>query len=211
MNTPTFFTLKEAIKAVPAVKYALGVAGVAAVVAIVSAFKLNHKVAVFGTIIMFGLMFLLVLFSWFSKNAGKHAKMPTLVLVWTFVLLTLITATLLLSSFFFHWPRPLDGYVSAKSLEKSEESSRVNPSPLPTVSVSPSPVPSKAPNRDVNLNSSTKASVSGHVARARGLYEKGAYEAALAECDKALALDPSNTEAALLKTKVMKTREILNR
>ena len=211
MNTPTFFTLKEAIKAVPAVKYALGVAGVTAVVAIVSAFKISLTVAVFGTITMFGLMFVLVLFSWFSKNARQDARIPALVLVWTFVLLTLITATLFLSSFFFHWPRPLEGYVSAKSQENSGES---RPSPVPTVSVSPSPspVPSKAPpNRNGNLNSSSKASVSGHVARARGLYEKGAYEAALVECDKALALDPSNTEAALLKTKVMKTREILNR
>lgn len=209
MNTP-FFTLKEAIKAVPAVKYALGVAGVAAVVAIVSAFKINHTVAVLGTIIMFGLMFLLVLFSWFSKNAGKDARIPSLILVWTFVLLTLVTATLMLSSFFFHWPRPLEGYVGAKFPENSGES---GPSPLPTVSVSPSPspVPSKAPNRDANLNSPIKGSGSDHVARARGFYEKGAYEAALAECDKALALDPSNTEAAQLKTKVMKTREILNR
>jgi len=44
---------------VPAVKFALGVAGVAAVVAIVGGFE-DYRVAVFGTTIMFGLMFVLL-------------------------------------------------------------------------------------------------------------------------------------------------------
>ena len=44
--------LKEAIRAVPAVKYAMGVGGVAAVVAIVAGLKIDYRVAVFGTVIL---------------------------------------------------------------------------------------------------------------------------------------------------------------
>lgn len=51
--------LKEAIKAVPAVRFALGVAGIAAAVAIVYGLISDLRVAVLGPILMFGLMIVL--------------------------------------------------------------------------------------------------------------------------------------------------------
>ena len=48
--------LDRAVKAVPAIRYALGIGGVIAVIAIVFSFGINAKVAIFGTIIMLVLM-----------------------------------------------------------------------------------------------------------------------------------------------------------
>jgi membrane protein implicated in regulation of membrane protease activity len=103
--------LLDAIKEVPAVKYALGVAGVAAAVAIVAGFQKNYKIAVFGTILMLGLMFVLVIFSKFVAAAGPEVRPLFLTLAWAFTVLTVITSALLLTSFFWTWPRPLTDYV----------------------------------------------------------------------------------------------------
>jgi hypothetical protein len=54
--------LKRPTKAVPAVKYALGIAGIVAAIAIVAGFRINFRIAVFGTVIMFVLMTVLVVF-----------------------------------------------------------------------------------------------------------------------------------------------------
>ncbi len=63
MNLSPVQVLIDAQKAVPAVRYAAGVAGIAAVVAIVAGFQLDPRIAVFGTIIVLGLMFVLVILS----------------------------------------------------------------------------------------------------------------------------------------------------
>jgi hypothetical protein len=105
-----FKLLREAIKAVPAVKYALGVAGIAAVVAIVLGLKLSPQVAVFGTLIVLGLMFILVLFSQYSGAqvpAGQTAAAfsPVSVLVWFYTIALVVTTSLFISSYFVHVPR----------------------------------------------------------------------------------------------------------
>lgn len=50
-----------------------------------------------------------------------------------------------------------------------------------------------------------------HVKRANDLYNNANFEDAINECDKALALEPENQEALSLKTRINKTREVLNR
>ena len=60
--------LNEAIKAVPAVKYALGIGGVIALIAIVKGFGIDYRVAGFGAVIMLVLMTMLVVF---AKLAAK--------------------------------------------------------------------------------------------------------------------------------------------
>jgi hypothetical protein len=52
--------LRQAVKAVPAVRYALGIAGIFAVIAIVQGFRIDLRIAVFGAIIMLVLMTLLI-------------------------------------------------------------------------------------------------------------------------------------------------------
>jgi hypothetical protein len=104
--------LKDAIRAVPAVRYALGVAGVASVIAIIAGFQIDYKVAVFGTIIIFGLMFILLIFSGFASSASSNVKPLALTLAWGFVVLTISASLFLLSSYFFQWPRSLEAYVA---------------------------------------------------------------------------------------------------
>ena len=62
MVSPTKI-LKEAIAAVPAVRYALGISGIVAAIAVIFALGVDARVAIFGTIIMLVLMTLLVIFA----------------------------------------------------------------------------------------------------------------------------------------------------
>ena len=100
-----FQVLREAIRAVPAVKYALGVAGIAAVVAIVFGLKLRPDIAVFGALIVIGLMFVLVVFSSYAGQQQHPGFLaPAVVLVWFYTLLVIAATTLFVTSYFWHWP-----------------------------------------------------------------------------------------------------------
>jgi hypothetical protein len=99
-----FKLLKNAIAAVPAVKYALGVAGIAAVVAIVAGFGLNYQVAVFGVLIVIGLMFVLVVFSNFSQKQDVNLRGPATLLVWFYTVTVMTVTVLFLFSYFLGWP-----------------------------------------------------------------------------------------------------------
>lgn len=52
--------LKQAINAVPAVKYALGVGGIISVIAIVRGFRIDFRVALLGAVVMLVLMAVLL-------------------------------------------------------------------------------------------------------------------------------------------------------
>lgn len=214
--------LREAIKAIPAVKYALGVAGVAATVALIAGFKIDYRVAVFGTIIMFALMFVLVIFSWFSKHAGHGARPLAFTLAWLFVVLIGITSTLLVSSFFFQWPRPLENYVARDlATPSSSPASTPTPSPIPSptstatlngLQSSPTPITSSSP--PPSRTEVSQSQVSQYIKHAWWLYNKGGeenYYAAIKECDKALRIDPGNRDAVILRARIKKTLAIENR
>lgn len=97
--------LRAAIAAVPAVKYALGIAGIAAVVAIVLGLRLNPQVAVFGTLIVLGLMFILVVFSRYAGQASVDGFLgPASLLVWFYALAVIVTTVLFMTSYFLHSP-----------------------------------------------------------------------------------------------------------
>lgn len=120
--------LREAIRAVPAVKYALGIAGVAAAIAIIKGFKLDFRVAIFGTIIMLILMMLLVIFAKATKTNAKAIAIPALVFTWFALLITMATALLLLTSAFWKWPLDLQWLphknISAPSPEPINQASQ---------------------------------------------------------------------------------------
>src|SRR5713101_1640055 len=97
--------LREAMRAVPAVRFALAAAGIAAVVAIVLKFPLRPQIAVFGSLIVFGLMFLIVVFSrYVATGPGAHAG-PATVLVWFYTIAVICATTLLITSYFFNVPK----------------------------------------------------------------------------------------------------------
>jgi hypothetical protein len=95
--------LREAIRAVPALKFALAVAGLAAVVAIVLGFHLKPALAVFGVLIVLGLMFLIVVFSRYAAGSSGSSG-PATVLVWFYTVATISATILFSSSVFFSWP-----------------------------------------------------------------------------------------------------------
>lgn len=128
--------LREAVKAVPAIKYALGVAGIAAAVALVVGWLKDPKLAIFGPVVMLGLMFILVVFAWFAKHGGSDVRPLALILAWAFVTLIVATSTFIFTGFFFSWPRPLEAYVSGTS--------KFMPTPIPTSSPAPTPKPPPA-------------------------------------------------------------------
>lgn len=105
MTSPTIF-LREAIKAVPAVKYALGVGGIVAAVAIVYSFQIDPRVAFVGTLITFLLMGILVVFARMTAISGTRMHIPALAFTWFVLLIFMATSGSLFSSVFFQ--RPLD-------------------------------------------------------------------------------------------------------
>lgn len=142
LSGPFASLIKEAIQAVPAVKFALGVAGIAAIIATIEGFKVDYIVMVLGLIIMFGLMFLLLIFARFARSASKSLRPLGLVLAWSFVFLTIATALLIFTEFFFSWPRPL--VQTADSIVGKE--------PIPTtVPTTPSPAQTRLLNYSISV------------------------------------------------------------
>jgi hypothetical protein len=107
-----FKLLKDAITAVPAVRYALGVAGIAAVVAIVLGLRLSPQVAVFGTLIVLGLMFVLVVFSRYQSQQDTKTLGPATVLVWFYAFTVMGSTVLFITSYFWSWPLVLRATAS---------------------------------------------------------------------------------------------------
>jgi hypothetical protein len=117
--------LKQAIKAEPAVKVALGVTGLAAAAAIVKSFSLGWPVAVFGSLIVLILMFQVLLFSHLKTSGPRSLHRPALFLTWCFAGLSVVTGTLLCSSAFFNWPAPLRD-LWAPVVHRAEHDDRPN-------------------------------------------------------------------------------------
>lgn len=106
-----FSVLREAIRAVPAVRYALAVAGIISVIAIVQAFNIGLRVALVGAIAVLVLMVVMVIFARLSRTAGHALNLPALVLTWFCLALTIATATVLFFSVFFRVPVNLTSWL----------------------------------------------------------------------------------------------------
>ena len=97
--------LKDALKSVPQLKWALGVAGILAIIAIVvGGWKINPMIAVFGTIVMLVLMVVLVIFARLSTATAVEFRWAVQVFMWASLCLTIAAAGLLFTSVFFSWP-----------------------------------------------------------------------------------------------------------
>ncbi|MEE9553496.1 MAG: COR domain-containing protein [candidate division Zixibacteria bacterium] len=101
--TPITF-IREAIKAVPATKYALGIGGIVSVISVVGSFGLDLKVAGFGAIVMLVLMAILVIFARMTGLVRDSLKIPALIFTWFTLILFMATSTFLCTSIFFKWP-----------------------------------------------------------------------------------------------------------
>ena len=99
--------LREAVRRVPALKYALAVAGILGVVGLAGAFHISPSVAGSGAIIILVLMVAMVVFARLMTVRPGKLLAPALVMMWSFLLLAISTAFLLLTCAFFQWPKPL--------------------------------------------------------------------------------------------------------
>ena len=115
-----FHFLREAVKAVPAVRYALGVGGIFAAIAIVYSLKLEPRVAFVGTLVMFVLMGVLVIFARVTSLASPRMLWPALVFTWFTLFVFVAVSFSLFTSVFLKWPLDLAywlvGTPSAASL-----------------------------------------------------------------------------------------------
>ncbi len=141
--------LNDAVKAVPSVKYALGIAGVVAAVAIIQAFRIGYRVAFFGAIVMFVLMVLLVIFAKLTQTAQRHFVAPVVVLMWSFLLLAIGTACLLFTSVFFRYPQDLRDWLKSNSI--AQGSNRAAEPALSTVLAKGVPSAPAQPRRSLEL------------------------------------------------------------
>lgn len=126
MEVSPLSVLRDAQKSVPAVKYAAGISGVAAVVAIIAGFQLDYRIAVFGTIIVLGLMFVLVILSSLVAHTGSSLIALSLFAAWSFMLLTIAASLFLLTSYFFSWPKSIDSYITNVTQNISQDEEHIN-------------------------------------------------------------------------------------
>jgi hypothetical protein len=118
--------LDRAVKAVPAIRYALGIGGVIAVIAIVFSFGISAKVAIFGTIIMLVLMVVLVLFASLVRKPGASFSFPALVFTWFSLALFMASSFLLFTSAF--WAAPIDLRDFINAPKKTHDATPLAPS-----------------------------------------------------------------------------------
>lgn len=114
MTTPMQF-LREAITAVPAVKYALGIGGIVATVAIIYSFKIDPRVAFVGTVVMLVLMGILVVFARMASIASATMLLPALVFTWFVLLIFIALSISLFTSVFYQKPLDLSYWLTGKS------------------------------------------------------------------------------------------------
>jgi CHAT domain-containing protein len=117
--------LNQAIQAVPAVKFALGIAGIAAAIAIIKTLVTDLSVAVFGSVVMIFLMSTLFLFAQATRIASKQLKHVLLVFIWAGLLLFTGTGFALFGSVFFKWPVDLQYLLRASSTDTIQYPGRV--------------------------------------------------------------------------------------
>jgi hypothetical protein len=119
--------IAQATKAVPFVKYALGLSGILALISMVSAYGLSLKVAAWGVIIILVLMTILFLLARASKD-DSISKWPAQVLLWAIVLAFTLTMFSLITSIFFKYPLDLRKWLDPdRTITHNESSPKQDP------------------------------------------------------------------------------------
>lgn len=130
---PFLNVIREAIKAVPAVKYGLGVLGIVAVISLAGMFVTSYRVAVLGTIVALGLMTALVIFAHVVKLLPKFLVPAAVIFLYTFLVLTVATAGFIFTSVFFQWPVNLKYWIASNKVPAEINSTKEDKKPSETV------------------------------------------------------------------------------
>lgn len=118
--TPTAF-LQEAVRQVPALRYAIGVGGIAAVVSVVlTAWKLEPQTAILGGLVVFAGMVVLVIFAALSRTGPRVLRPLALTLAWSFLVIALGVAVLFVSCAFYDRPKNLPCLLRGEGCPKPD-------------------------------------------------------------------------------------------
>jgi len=109
-STPEGF-LKTAVKAVPSLKYAIGIGGIAAVIVLLNGFGTDLRVTGVGVLLIFVPMILLVLFSRIAAAASGLLQKQLRFLTWFAVAIFAVFVSLVVSSIFFAVPLDLNHWL----------------------------------------------------------------------------------------------------
>jgi hypothetical protein len=116
------------MQAVPAVKWALGVAGVISAAALVKVFFVSVGAALLAGFGMLVLMVILVLFAAATKSRSSVLIVPAMVLTWALLILVILSSLLTVSAAFFGWPKPIqdliNGITSPQTMETPHPATR---------------------------------------------------------------------------------------
>jgi len=105
--------LKEAIVAVPAVKYALGVAGILAAVAIGTSFFKSARIGFVGAAVMMVFMVLLLVFAAATKLGPDFLHAPAKFLTWSMIVLFVGTCFMTMLFVFSGHPQAFGSFMAA--------------------------------------------------------------------------------------------------
>lgn len=96
--------LREAIKAVPALRYGLASVGIVAAVVVALKLASDVKVAMFGVMAAIVIMVVVVVFARLASPHTKNRHATEFVLLWYALIMFMTITTLSVSSFFIGWP-----------------------------------------------------------------------------------------------------------
>jgi hypothetical protein len=113
-------------------KYGLAVLGLVAVLAIIAAWNIDIRTAVRGALLILVLMVPLLVFAKLTQIANKHFLLPALVLMWTFVLLTILVGIILFCATTLGIPKPVHDLIfsterASQDSDKRDPSGRAEP------------------------------------------------------------------------------------
>lgn len=115
MFKPQLEILSRAIKAVPSVKYALGIIGVAVAGSIIYSLFRSPQEALVAIAIVLILMVLLLLFAKAAAAKNEQIRPAAMAFVWGILALCLLGGTLIFTAIFFDWPKPLNAVFSSSN------------------------------------------------------------------------------------------------
>ena len=99
--------MQAAIRAVPALRYALGVLGIVSAIGIIKSCGIDFRAAVYGTIVMVVLMSALVVFAALTNVSSPQVRVAALAMMWSSLSLTILSSALLFTSAWFDFPKTL--------------------------------------------------------------------------------------------------------
>lgn len=112
--------IRESIKSVPAMKYALALIALLSIVSSIPFTGISFTTAAIGVIGILILMVMIVIFTAVARLRGPIKK-PAIILVWFSLIIMILSVTLVFTSVFFNEPLQIKEWILKQSRNKSIE------------------------------------------------------------------------------------------